>query len=85
MKERINRQSDENLYQPKIHSDRIRELYTLKESTGVPMTVLLDLAIRDFLSRRITKKEVVYSVREEREPLNESDRRDCNYCLGAFD
>ncbi len=49
MKERINRQGDEKLYQPKIHSDRIRELYSLKLLTGLPMTVLLDYAIREFL------------------------------------
>jgi hypothetical protein len=49
MRERIDRQYDEKLYQPKIHSDRIRELYALKVETGLPMTVLIDLAIRDFL------------------------------------
>src|SRR5262249_42738119 len=37
-----------SLYQPKIHSKRIRTLYTLKQATGKPMTVLLDQAIRDF-------------------------------------
>lgn len=49
MKDRINRQNDENLYQPKIHSDRIRSLYQLKLITGIPLTVLLDLAICEFL------------------------------------
>jgi hypothetical protein len=47
MENRISRKDDEFLYQPKIHSDRIRELYNLKQETGIPMTVLLDLAIRD--------------------------------------
>ena len=51
MRERINRQADENLYQPKIHSHLIRELYALKLITGLPMTVLVDRAIRDFLER----------------------------------
>jgi len=50
MQERINRRTDQNLYQPRIHSERIRSLYLLKELTGIPMTVLLDLAIRDFLA-----------------------------------
>src|SRR5690242_12763327 len=47
MENRIDRKNDEALYQPKVHSDRIRELYSLKQVTGLPMTVLLDQAIRD--------------------------------------
>jgi len=47
MENRISRKDDESLYQPKVHSDRIRELYNLKQETGIPMTVLLDQAIRD--------------------------------------
>lgn len=47
MENRIDRKDDESLYQPKIHSDRIRVLYTIKQVTGKPMTVLLDQAIRD--------------------------------------
>src|ERR1041384_8237219 len=47
MENRIDRRNDEALYQPKVHSDRIRELYNLKQATGLPMTVLLDQAIRD--------------------------------------
>lgn len=47
MENRIDRKNDESLYQPKVHSDRIRELYSLKQVTGLPMTVLLDQAIRD--------------------------------------
>lgn len=48
MKERIERKNDENLYQPKIHSDRIRSLYQLKQAMGKPMTVLVDQAIHEF-------------------------------------
>ena len=51
MRERINRKDDESLYQPKIHSERIRELYVLKVATGLPMTVLVDLAIRQLIER----------------------------------
>ena len=47
MENRIDRKDDESLYQPKIHSERIRALYNLKQATGKPMTVLLDQAIRD--------------------------------------
>jgi hypothetical protein len=78
--ERINRQTDEDLYQPKIHSNRIRGLYALKEITGIPMTVLVDLAIGDFLDRSMTNLEIVHSVREEREPLIEPIQQNCNYC-----
>ena len=48
MENRIDRQGDESLYQPKIHSERVKTLYNLKLATGKPMTVLLDQAIRDF-------------------------------------
>ncbi|MBE0651669.1 MAG: hypothetical protein IH595_12630 [Bacteroidales bacterium] len=46
MDNRIDRKDDESLYQPKIHSSRIRALYSIKQVTGKPMTVLLDQAIR---------------------------------------
>ena len=48
MENRIDRKDDESLYQPKIHSERIRALYQLKQETGKPMTVLLDQAIQEF-------------------------------------
>lgn len=51
MKERIDRKTDEDLYQPKIHSRRIRELYALKVITGLPMTVLVDLAIKELVEK----------------------------------
>jgi len=47
MENRIDRKDDESLYQPKIHSERIKTLYGLKQATGKPMTVLLDQAIHD--------------------------------------
>lgn len=52
MKEKICRATDENLYQPKIHSERIRSLYQLKLVTGIPLTVLLDMAIEKFLQEQ---------------------------------
>ncbi len=57
MKERIDRTTDENLYQPKIHSQRIRDLYALKIITGLPITVLVDLAIRDFIEKSMAIQE----------------------------
>ena len=47
--ERVDRSNDENLYQPKIHSKRIRELYQLKLSTGLPLTVLIDMVISNLI------------------------------------
>ena len=61
MKERVDRLTDENLYQPKIHSVRIRELYALKVVTGLPMTVLVDQAIRDFLEKSEGNQEVIFN------------------------
>jgi len=51
MVERINRQADERIYQPKIHSSLIHEIYKIKEITGLPMTVIVDLAIREYLGK----------------------------------
>jgi len=51
MENRIDRRSDKSLYQPKIHSERIRTLYGLKQETGKPMTVLIDQAIYDLAER----------------------------------
>jgi hypothetical protein len=48
MHERIDRHDDEGLYQPKIHSRWIRELHAISQETGVPITVLLDRALKEF-------------------------------------
>ena len=61
MENRIDRKDDESLYQPKIHSDRVRTLYSLKEATGKPMTVLLDQAIADLAANY----GVIYQFEEE--------------------
>ncbi len=61
MEKRISRKDDESLYQPKIHSERIRTLYNLKKETGKPMTVLLDQAIHELAERHGT----IYSLQEE--------------------
>jgi len=47
MENKIDRNDDESSYQPKIHSERVRVIYNIKQVTGKPMTVLLDQAIRD--------------------------------------
>ena len=51
MHERVSRHDDEGLYQPKIHSRWIRELYAIGQETGIPITVLLDQALREFVIR----------------------------------
>jgi len=61
MENRINRKDDESLYQPKIHSERIRALYQLKQATGKPMTVLLDQAVSDLAANY----GVIYQFEED--------------------
>ena len=61
MENRIDRKHDESLYQPKIHSERIKTLYNLKRATGKPMTVLLDQAIHELAERHGT----IYSLQDE--------------------
>jgi len=58
MENRIDRKGDERLYQPKIHSDRIKTLYGLKKETGKPMTVLLDQAIHDLAERYKVERQI---------------------------
>ena len=67
MKDRIDRSSDENLYQPKIHSERIRSLYQIKLMTGLPLTVLVDKAIVKFLEeqqKHISDQKIEYEERK---------------------
>lgn len=61
MENRIDRKNDESLYQPKIHSERIKTLYSLKQTTGKPMTVLLDQAISDLAANY----HIIYQFEEE--------------------
>ena len=58
MENRISRKGDESLYQPKIHSERIRTLYGLKLETGKPMTVLLDQAIHDLAEKYEVERRI---------------------------
>jgi hypothetical protein len=90
MENRIDRKNDESLYQPKIHSDRIKALYEIKEATGKPMTVLLDQAIHDLASRysveyllktepseQTVEAETWEEFREYREHLDRLDYLKC--------
>jgi hypothetical protein len=95
MERKLDRRNDECLYQPKIHSDRIKALYLLKRVTGKPMTVLLDLAIREFTERytepiplepesggESTGQQTGEEIREYRSLL---DRLDYEQDLGELD
>jgi hypothetical protein len=42
---------EEGIYQPRIHSARIRELHQLAVLSGEPMTTLVDMAIREFVQK----------------------------------
>src|SRR5215211_8198001 len=90
MENRIDRKNDEGLYQPKIHSERIRSLYQLKQETGKPMTVLLDQAIQDFAASygapsplgeepflRNVAQETWEEIREYRKFLDELEYQRC--------
>ena len=91
MENRIDRKDDESLYQPKIHSERIRTLYSLKQITGKPMTVLLDLAIRDFaqsygVEYRFEEESVIEEMKDEtweeyREYREHLDQLEYQKCL----
>jgi hypothetical protein len=67
MENKIDRKQDESLYQPKIHSERIRALYQLKQVTGKPMTVLVDQAIQEFAASYNTE----YREEEPIEPVRQ--------------
>ena len=49
--ERMTWETDEGLYQPRIHSERIRELHQISKELGEPMTVLVDQALGQFIER----------------------------------
>jgi len=72
MKERIERHDDENFYQPKIHSDRIKELYAISQETNLPMTVIVDYALRSYYNAFIEEKEKEQQTQAEAEMSIES-------------
>ena len=47
---------DERIYQPRIHSSLIHEIYKIREITGLPMTVIVDQAIKEYLGKQ--EKEI---------------------------
>lgn len=80
MGERINRKTDQKIYQPRIHSERIRELHVVKEITKRPMTVLVDEALALYLSTFASTpeyKEHQARIETEWRLENEHDERFC--------
>lgn len=90
MENRIDRKDDQSLYQPKIHSQRVKALYGLKKVTGKPMTVLLDQAISELTERygaenhageepimEGVEKETWEDIREYRRFLDQLDYQKC--------
>ena len=49
--ERMNWDDDEKLYQPRIHSQRIRALHQISGELGEPMTVLVDQALAQYIDQ----------------------------------
>lgn len=65
--ERITREGDRRIYQPRIHAERITELYKVKLITGLPLTVLVNEAISEFVEK--------YKNTEEWKKLTASERQ----------
>jgi hypothetical protein len=49
MTERISRKDDEPAYQPRLHSRWISELWRLSQEKGLPMTVILEEAVKEYV------------------------------------
>lgn len=52
---RMNWSKDERLYQPRIHSERIRDLHVVCKQEGEFMTVMVDQAIKEFCNDRLRR------------------------------
>ena len=82
MMERIPRQGDKKVYQPQLTSQRVKDLHILKTETGIPMTVLADRAIREYVMNYKTgqvewiEEEPWEEHQSQIESLNEIDQGD---------
>src|SRR5690349_14438067 len=86
MENRIDRKGDESLYQPKIHSERIRTLYILKQETGMPMTILFDQAIHDLVERyKVERNSREAPALEKVEPETWEEIREVRRLLDQVD
>jgi hypothetical protein len=76
MVERVCRDGDESIYQPRIHADRIKDLYKIGLETGLPITVLVDYAIRSYVIAFNEEKRKNEEARNEYEFRRESENED---------
>ena len=65
MSERLSWTGDERLYQPRIRSHRVRQLYQERRNTGRPMTVVLDKVLEDYFKKQLTQEAAPTRVSEE--------------------
>jgi hypothetical protein len=93
MKERVCRDGDEKIYQPKIHSDIIRELFIIGQETGLPITVLVDYAVRSYIAtyergkrkKELLRDEVEWRMQNEHDDkLEESEADDLTDYLEPY-
>ena len=89
--ERVCREKDERLYQPRIHSDRIKALHRIGTETGVPMTVLVDYFLGKCIEAYDKKKaekealedEVAWNL-ENKQPEEDDDAEDLTTYLEPY-
>lgn len=93
MKERVCRDGDERIYQPKIHADNIRELFRIGQETGLPLTVLVDYAVRSYIAtyernkrkKELLRDEVEWGMQDKHdEEQNEPDPDDLTDYLEPY-
>lgn len=49
MKGRIDRKGDKKVYQPPLRSDMVHKLHVIKTETGIPMTVHIHKAVKEYV------------------------------------
>lgn len=63
--ERLKRKGDEKLYQPKILSEKIRELHRISEEVHKPMTVVLDVFLTKCIEAYVKQKAEKEALQDE--------------------
>ena len=71
--ERMRRHDDERLYQPRIHSQRIRKLYRISKEIEESITVLVDQALRWLLERQSSEGRQEHGHGDDEEQDGSSD------------
>jgi hypothetical protein len=89
-KERVCRETDEKIYQPKIHSENIKELYRIGQETGLPITVLVDYAVRGYIKAYEKRKaeqlkaEVEWNIENKSHEQEEPEDQDITDYLEPY-